>query len=448
MTSIFGKRMNRALYPVIMSALIFSRLSAQEMPVKLTADEAVFTALSNNRSLKIALLDEKTADARYKEMGSIFLPQAGISYSAMTTDNPLNAFGFKLQQKSIGETDFAPSRLNHPGGTPAFMTSFDIQQPLINMDLVYQRKGMYMEKEVYSLKGQRAKEEVIFEVRKAYLQLQLAYQAQKVMKDALVTVEALYQYTNDRVDQGMLNKADALNILVQVKTTESRLAEANSQVRNASDHLGLLMGRTPGIFYLVDSATTGNTVTMPADSTLPEDRADLSALRKAMEVSDMMLRSSKMSALPRLNAFGSYQLNDSRALGFGAGGYLAGVRLSWDIFKGNSIRNRNTTLALEKNRLSEQYKLYKEQNTVELSSVLRKLDDVTFRISQQQTAVASASESYRILRNRYEQGLSGSTDVLLAQAQLSQQQLALAQAIFDRDVTRAYIHFLTSSSEK
>lgn len=442
------KHIKRASLPVIILAVGISRVSAQDLPVKLSADEAVAAALSNNRSLKIADLDERTAEARYRQTEAIYLPQASISYSAMSTNNPLNAFGFRLQQKSIGAADFDPARLNHPNGTPDFMTSFDVQQPLLNMDLVYQRKGAYTEKEVYRLKGQRTKEQVIFEARKAYMQLQLAYRAKTVMEEALRTAQALYRFTNDRVDQGMLNKADALNIQVQLKTTESRLAEAGSRIRNASDYLGLLMGRTPGPVYATDSVSEGNTASAATINTLPDDRADLSALQRSIEAADLMIRSSKSGALPRLNAFGSYQLNDSRMLGFGAGGYLAGVRLSWDIFKGNSIRNRNATLTLERNKLSEQYNLYKEQSQVELNATLRQLDDAGFRISQQQAAVAGAIESYRILRDRYEQGLSGSTDVLLAQTQLSQQQLALAQAIFDRDVTTAYIDFLTSSAKK
>ncbi|HVU54637.1 MAG TPA: TolC family protein [Puia sp.] len=436
------------LYPTLVLALGIFRVAAQDMPARLTVDEAVAAALSNNRNLKIAVLDEKTADARYKETEAIYLPQAGVSYSVISTNNPLNAFGFKLEQKSISAADFDPARLNHPDGTPDFMTSLEVQQPLINMDMVYQRKGAYLQKEIYRLKGQRVKEEVEFEVRKAYMQLQLAYRVQQVVEDALGTANALYRWTNDRVDQGMLSKADALNIQVKVKTMESRLAEAKSRVMDASDVLGLLMGRTPGPAYAVDSAGDRDVLAATADSMLPEDRADLSAFRKSIQATDLMIRSSKMSALPRLNAFGSYQLNDSRMFGFGAGGYLAGVRLSWDIFKGNSIRNRSATMTLEKNKLSEQYTMYKEQSQVELNATFRKLSDTEFRIIQQQAAVASAGESYRILRDRYEQGLSGSTDVLLAQTQVSQQRLALAQAIFDRDVTKAYIELLTSSSGK
>lgn len=449
MISIIWRRIRWKVIAALVPSIAFSRVYAQDLPVKLRADEAVAAALANNRTLKIARLDVQAADARYKETEAVFLPQVGVSYSAMTTDNPLNAFGFKLQQKTIRQSDFDPALLNHPGGTPDFLTSFDAQQPLINMDQLYERRAASAEKEVYRLKGERTKEDIVFEVSKGYMEIQLAYRAQQVMGEALLTAQALYDYTEDRVGQGMLSKADALNIQVQVKMMESRLEEAKTQVRNASDYLGLLMGRPPGLVYAVDSATDGNNAGEAAGgAVLSEDRADLSAFRKAIEASDLVIRSNRMSGIPRLNAFGSYQLNDSRMLGFGAGGYLAGVRLSWDLFKGNTIRNKNATLQVQKNKLSEQYAQYREQSAVELDATLRKLGDAQFAIGRQLAAVASAVESSRILRDRYEQGLAGSTDILLAQSQVAQQRLALARAVFDRDVARAYIDFLTTSSAK
>lgn len=418
-------------------------------------EEAVSAALSNNATLKIASLEEQSAGSRYKETGAVFLPQVGISYSAMTTNNPLNAFGFKLQQRTIKQDDFMPDRLNHPAATPDFMTSLDVRQPLLNMDRLYERKGAYAEMEVYRLKTRRTSEAVVYQTRKAYLQLQLAYRSQRVMEDALATASALYRYTSDRVGQGMLSQSDALNVQVQVKTMESRLADAKSEVLDASDYLGLLMGRTSGLIYSVDSSemSSAGTDSLPAkpesvEAAIPENRTDLAAIRKAIEGSDWLLRSSKMSALPRVNAFGSYQLNDSRMLGFGAGAYLAGIRLSWDVFKGNSIRNRNTTLSLEKRKLGEEYDLYKKQSIIELNSTLRKLTNARLSIGRQRAAVSAAAESCRILNDRYEQGLSGSTDILLAQTQLAQQRLALSRAIFDQQVTRAYLDFLTSTSAK
>ena len=119
----------RNALPVSLLLLVFVPVFPQDIPEKLTADNAVAAAMANNRELLLAASDEKIAAARYKETQAIFLPQAGLSYTAMATSNPLNAFGFKLQQRSIAQADFNPDLLNHPNGTPDFAARIDVQQP-------------------------------------------------------------------------------------------------------------------------------------------------------------------------------------------------------------------------------------------------------------------------------------------------------------------------------
>lgn len=135
-------------------------------------------------------------------------------------------------------------------------------------------------------------------------------------------------------------------------------------------------------------------------------------------------------------------------LGFGAGAYLAGIRLSWNIFKGNTTKNTMAAQTLERNKLAVQLEQQKEQSQTELSKTKREMADSQFEIAQQTKAIEQASESLRILQNRYEQGLVNTTDVMLSATQLSQQKLALAQAIFNQQVTIAYLQFLTSSNNK
>lgn len=428
------------------TAVIF--VSAQEKTRDLSLDEAISATIDHNRTLQLANLDITIASANFKQTEAIYLPQVGLSYTGMSSNNPLNAFGFKMQQKSITQNDFNPDLLNHPAGTPDFTTKLELMQPLINMDMLYMRKGAEKQIEVYQYKKQRTREYIIFEVQKAYLQLQLAYKAKLVLEDALATSKAVYLFTDNHFKQGLIQKSDLLNVQVQIASVENNLAKAKSAIRNSSDYLSLLMGVPGGSIYTTNvTVETGN---KNADSieAVPSNRSDFEAMRKAIEASDLMIKSSKMSNLPKLNAFGSYQLNDSRMLGFGAGAYLAGIRLSWNIFKGNTTKNTMAAQTLERNKLAVQLEQQKEQSQTELSKTKREMADSQFEIAQQTKAIEQASESLRILQNRYEQGLVNTTDVMLSATQLSQQKLALAQAIFNQQVTIAYLQFLTSSNNK
>jgi len=435
---------------LLITLLFFTvSIDAQDSTQVLSLEEAIGKTIINNKALQLANLDEKIAASNYKQTEAIYLPQVGLSYTAMSTNNPLNAFGFKLQQKSITQSDFNPDLLNHPSGTPDFTTKLEVQQPLINMDMLYMRKGAQKQTELYQYKTQRTKEYLTFEVQKAYLQLQLAYDAVKVLEEALQTTKSVYTFTNNHYQQGLIQKSDVLNAQVQVTTVESNLAKAKSNIRNASDYLGLLMGQPAGVIYKVTGTSQmEENLLHDSISKVPSARADFLAMQKAIEASDLMIKSGRLSYLPRLNAFGSYQLNDSRMLGFGANAYLAGIQLSWDIFKGNKTKNTIITQTLERNKLAAQLEQQKDQSQLELNKNYRDLADSRFQIQQQNMAVEQAEEALRILQNRYRQGLVNTTDVLMAETQLAQQKLILAQAVFTMNVTKAYLQYLTATTNK
>ncbi|NNV56704.1 TolC family protein [Limnovirga soli] len=418
-------------------------LHAQEKAKPLLLEKAIKTAIDSNSTISLALIDEQIAAANFKQTEAIFLPQAALSYTAYTTNNPLNAFGFKLQQQRIQQSDFNPALLNAPGGTPNFATQFTVQQPLLNMDMLYLRKTAEKQTALYQFKTQRTKELIIWQVQQAYLQLQFTYEAKAVLEQALTTATAMQKFTNDRFNQGLLQKSDLLNAAVQVKTVESNLADINSSIQNISDQLSVLMHQPTGIAY-----STINMEALPemALDTLNTKRSDFMAMETAIATYDLLIKSSKMSYLPKLNAFANYQLNDKSMLGFGSGAYLAGVQLQWDIFKGNQTKNKIAVQSLEKNKLAAQLASEKEAAGMELKKTYRQLQDAVNKITVQQAAVDQASEALRILQNRYQQGLANTTDLLFAQTQLSQQQLNLAQAKFSRSSTLAYIQFLTSKS--
>ncbi|MBL7743951.1 MAG: TolC family protein [Chitinophagaceae bacterium] len=437
------------LVKIIWSCSFFLLLSpiasAQDAMKKLSLKEAIDSALRNNKDIRLAGWEEKIAVSKWKETHAIFLPQLDLSYSAMNTNNPLNVFGFKLQQQSVKAEDFNPALLNSPGGYSDFASKLQLKQPVFNMDLLYMRKAAASQTDIYKFKTQRTKEYLVFEVKKAYMQLQLSYDAIDVLQEALKTANAMYTFTSNRVQEGLMQQSDALNVKVWITSVETNLAEAKSGVQNASDYLSLLMGRSIGTTYETEKIDTENIIVSDT-SGIPVNRSDFAAMKKAIETSDLMIRSSKMSYLPKINAFGSYQFNDSRILGFGADSYLAGIQLTWDVFKGNSTKNKIATQTLERDKLAEQLTNQQEQSQLELNKTTRQLADAQYKISQQNAAVKSAAEALRILQDRYEQGLVNSTDVLLSQTQLSQQKLGLAQAIFNQNTTAAYISFLTATS--
>jgi len=445
--NLFTRKFHHFLFVQLGTLLTISGTTiAQEQVKSLLLNQAIEAAQSTNLQVALTQTEQRISDARYKETDAIYLPQVNLSYGGMVTNNPLNAFGFKLQQKSITQNDFNPALLNDPDGTTDFMTKLTVQQPIYNADMLYMRKAAAVQVEAAALKVSRTKEAVALMTEQAYLGLQMAYAGKAVVEESLNGFKQLLKFTQDRYDAGLLQKSDVLQVSVQVKAMETRLAEANTAIQNASDQLSMLMNVPGGIIYQVPALVAMEGAVTAIDS-VPAERSDLLAMLKGMEAYDYMIQSTRNSRLPKVNGFASYQLNDKDPWGFGAGAYLAGVQVSWDIFRGNQDKRKIATQKLEKQQLEQQLQQQVQQSNVEVKKTYRQISDIGYKINQGKASVEQVQESLRILNDRYTQGLVNTTDVVMTQTLLSQQQLGLIQAYMEKGMATAYLKFLLSSTK-
>ena len=438
--------MKKLLLSGLLVFFVSASLFSQDT-LTLALDDALEAALKNNKEVIMAGLDQEIAAAGFRQTNGLFLPQINVSYTALSTNNPLNAFGFKLQQQSIAQTDFNPEVLNSPTATQNFMTKAEWKQPLLNFDMLHKRRAAHHQIDVYAFKAKRTKEYLTYEVTKAYAQLQLSLQAYQVLEQALKTANAIHRATNSRFEKGFIQKSDVLNAQVQVATSENYLAEAKSNVQNASDYLNVLMGLQPGVIYKVRPIEKADVI-QTTEIQVPDNRADFLAMQSAVIAQDNMINSGKLSYLPKLNAFGEYMMNDKEAFGFGSDSYLVGAQLSWTLFNGLATHNKIAQERIERNKMITQLNYQKEQGQLELNKTNRRMHDAYFALRQHDIAVEHAGEAFRILQDRYQQGLVTTNDVLQAQTLLSQQKLNQAEAVFNFNATSAYLQFLTSTSEK
>jgi outer membrane protein TolC len=435
-----GKKMKRNLFLVCVLSLIGFPSFSQDT-IRLNLQDVIAASISNNDAVKLSALDAQIAGAKFRQTEAFFLPRLNVSYSAMTTNNPLYAFGFKLQQQSVAAADFDPKSLNNPSATPDFSAAIELQQSILNPGLIYQRKGAGKQEEMAQYALNRTREFITLQAEKACLQLQMAFEENKVLKETLLTSKAVYKTARDYYDQGLIQKSDLLNAGVHVMNIETQIENSKSNIQDVADMISMLMGRSAGTMYSIDPVGISGAVnTDSAD--LSGERSDFKMLEKGMESIDMMIKSSKMNYLPELKAFGSWQWNDRTMFGFNANAYLAGVQLSWNIFNGNRTRNTISEQQMEKEKLSRQLDQQKREARLEINATRRQLSDATFTMKQQKLAIEQASEALRVLQNRYAQGLAKTTDVLMAQTQWSQQRIGYIHAEFSYHLALVSMQFL------
>ena len=233
-----------------------------------------------------------------------------------------------------------------------------------------------------------------------------------------------------------------LSVEIRVSEVNNQLQYAKSNVINASDYLAYLLNEPLNTIF---EPTDPLEISIPVQGNMEavsKDRADIRAMELATEAYGEMLQADKMSFLPRLNAFGSYELYDDEIFSGDASGYLAGIQLKWDLFEGYKRfgKLQKSKATYEKARL--EFDSYVSKSEMERNRAGRAVKDAENKLNLTRLALEQAEESLRIRYNRFEQGLEKTSDLLTAEAQFSQKQLEYAQTIFEYNYAQVQLDFL------
>jgi outer membrane protein TolC len=94
-----------------------------------------------------------------------------------------------------------------------------------------------------------------------------------------------------------------------------------------------------------------------------------------------MIKSSKAKFLPRLNAFGSFEMYDNKAAQFNANGYLAGIQLSWNVFDGLKAKSEQEKYKAERSKAQTEIEQYSKQSQLELNKASRQIEDAQSKVN-------------------------------------------------------------------
>lgn len=425
--------------------IAFQLVKGQEVQW-ISKDEVLVKISENNNSLKIAATNIRAAKGDFKQTNAIILPTIGVSHTGIATTNPLMAFGSKLNQGILTANDFNPDLLNDPQQIEDYATRLTIEQPLLNFDGMHQRKAAKFKLRAMELQSARQGQYITLEVDKAYMQLQLAYKTVAVLQKVKETAMENQRIANNSFEQGYLQKSDVLAVNVRVAEIENQLQYAQSNVLNASNQLSVLMNDTT--YALLKPSDTlmiwPVEAVIQATTTVTEHRADIQAMASATEAYQHMHKADKMSFLPRLNAFGTYELHDDEIFQGDSDGYLFGAELKWNILEGSKRFGKAQKSKAEFERSTLELQQYKAESQLELNRAMRMLQDAQNNLELTSLSLEQSSESLRIRTNRFEQGLEKTTDLLMAETQYAQKQLEYYATIFQHNYALAYVQFLTT----
>jgi outer membrane protein TolC len=431
-------------FPNLIVFILFSMGSIfAQQPLQL--HEAISKMKENNTQLKVQQQEIDFSQAELAGTLSGFLPKISLSHTGFYTNDPLNSFGFKLQQKVVMQADFNPVLLNNPNEMYHFNTKLSVQQPVLNFDVFSAQKALKEKIKATEYQKQFAEAILTVEIKNAYTNLQFLYEAKAAIQKGILAYQEVLRNTQSMENQGYAKPSDVLMVQVRLTEVQNKEIEIDNNIFNLSDYLSWLMGKDSADIYIPTEKLVQNVV-LNENLDFSENRADILAMKSGLEAQNKIVSMNKKGLLPRLNAFGEFNYNDQDIVGFGANGFMVGVSLSWDIFDGNTTFNKIKQSKITVKKAEGEMQLYIEKNQLELQKAKRDLVSNQSKIQLAKTAKEQAEETLRILENRYNQGLEKTSDILVSQATDLEKQVNYLAAVKDYNLSAIQIEFLTQST--
>lgn len=427
----------RGLYSKVSIFLLLISVTSAQESISLSLDEALKLAKERNYDLLSAQADVDAMQADKNKSLAVLLPSITLSETFVRTTDPLNSFGLKLKQETVSQADFNPALLNDPAAIENFNTKAEIKQPLINIDGFFGRAAAADGLSAMKHKMERTRNYITFMVKISYYELNLQEESLDVIEEALEAARANRKLVKDYYDEGMITKADFLKAEVHVSDLESQRLEALNRVKTANDKLLVLLGLEAG-----QKVVTTDSLDKPSNraadfeaSSIIANRSDILARKYRVESLKNMKTSNWAKFLPRINAFGSYEFNDTEVFGTNAESWMVGLNLQWNVFNGFQNIAAIQKSEAEIKKAKAEYTKAKIEGINDIDAAYRSLETAKQQLALAETAVDQADESLRIINDRYAEGLEKTSDLLIAEATASGTKLKHLQSLYFYNVS-------------
>ena len=407
---------------IVLALLLLNHNAYADTTVNL--QEALSIALEQNNMLKAA---EYGLDAKQKGINiarSYYMPGLTIEERYMRTDNPTYAFSSRLGQERFIQEDFALPSLNNPEPIGDYQTTLSVQQ------LLYSRKaslGLKMAKintKAGELDLTRKRDSVAFEVTRTYLGVVITRQFRDVAAKGVQDASEHSRISKIRHKNGLGLYSDTLRAQVALKEAQTRLIEADNEYSITKKILGLLLGMDEE----VDAADTEIPVYEDSLIAASEVRADLQAMKLRVQNAGNAADMASSAYFPTLGMNASYILNDHEAA-FGNEGdsYMVGVQLSWNFYGGGRGWHEKQKARLMQSEASQMLEGMQKQASLSVHVASLKVDASKKALEHAASRLELALEVHRIIKSRYENGLSTLVELLDAQSALDAARAGIIQ---------------------
>jgi outer membrane protein TolC len=424
---------------------IFSFLSLQvhaQEKKTLNLKEAIELSIQSNKELKISQAKIEEAAAALKEAVEQQLPDAKVSGSYLR----LNSANVDLK------TNTGSSGSGGSGTSPKVSQA---AYGLVNVSLpVYSGGRIRYGIESSGFLEQAAKsdaeddrDEVIQNTIEAFANLFKAKSAVSLVKENLVQSQRREKDLGNMEKNGLLARNDFLKAQLQTSNTELNLLDAENNLQLANIKMDLMLGLPATTELVIDTAG----IERKNDSRVLDDylhaalssRKDIAAIDYRKKAAESGVRSVKGELYPGIALTAGYIAADIPHVLSVTNAIDVGVGVSYNIAslwknkaKVQQAEAKVRQLAIAESIIDDNITLQVNKSYLSLLSYRKKID-VYFK------AVQQAQENYRIVKNKFDNSLA--TTAELIDADVAQLQARLSYTLARADAFVAYHKLLQTA---
>lgn len=418
--------------------------------MRLTLQEAIDLALSENPTIKVADLEVERYDYVRKEMLGNLYPS--LSASGTYTYAVVKSEISKGLSFGADNTIAAAAEVGLPLVVPAVWRSIKMTK-------------VQMENAVELARASRI--DMVNAVKKAYYNILLAEQSLAVLRSSEATVSKTVEDTRVQYEHGLASEYNLLTAEVQLSNLQPSIIQTANSIDIAKRLLKMYLSLPENIdIALVGTLDDFRDAILNGGEQLSTDVSENSTLKQLDIQAELLRQNLKLtqtSRMPTLAAFGqfAYSGNDmqrpdfSAMMGGGATGGTTGgtgsagtaeavkksfywqhpisigVSLSVPIFSGFKNTNKVRQVRNQIRQLELQRDYVAKSTDVQVRSSINNLLTAREKMFANEKTVAQAQKAYDISNTRYKAGAGTILELNTAELSLTQAKLNYSQAIYD-----------------
>lgn len=417
----------------IFKLLALLYLTVQSANAQEILDNYIAEGLKNNIVLQQKNIELEKALISLKEANSLFLPSINFNglvstakggrYSNLPVGDLLNPVYRTLNQLTNSsnyptianqQIDFLPKDY--------YDAYFRASLPLINADLLYNRKIESQKIQLQEFEVAIYQRELVKNIKTAYYNYLTANEAVKIYSSA---IELLNR--NVSVNKSLLNNGKGLPTAIlrsqsELENVNAQLNDANNQLQNAQSYFNFLLNKEQNLSITEDENIINEASNPLLDSAqnFNAKREELQMLDQVKNINNTVNEMNKRYWVPKINAFldlGSQAVNwefsnKSRY-------YMVGLNATFPVFNGfrNNYKIKKSTLDT---KISE-FNLKNTANQLQLAASIatNNLNTAYQNRNSSLQRLKSAESYFKLIENGYNGGVNSLIEFIDARNQLT-----------------------------